>query len=972
MRIRTHAFFFILLPVFLFFVASQSLAQIKEISLVITVQDQLDNIIPGAQIALNDSEGKEIRTKTNQQGEAQFTKLKPGEVKITVTSKGFIEYRSDPIVLKFGETAKLNITLEVVPVESKVEVGGSDSIEADDYGMVTVLTKKDIEKLPDDPEEFLKALRRIAGDSITGEDLPINVNGIDGERIPPKQLIEQIRIDRNAFSAKYPGTGGGGIQITASSITRNFRGFVNFNFADSSLNAANPFLGIRQPFQSRNYQFGLSGPIRKKTSFSFSLSRNEHDSGSIINAVILDSNLQPTEFKMSFPAISRNQQFNLTLNSDLLKKHKLYLSYSLSKSRGSGQGIGLFTLPERSSRSTRQGHSLALSDTYLKNPYFVIQTRFSARYDRSNSSGESNLPAINVAESFFGGGSTANSSNENFYLELSSDAIMQRGKRSLEYGFNIKAFRVNQNSRSNFNGTYSFNGRTAPVLDENNNPLVDNAGRIITEQITSLESYRRTLFFHRLEYSAARIRELGGGASQFSISGGEAAITASQFEYSAYVQTSYNVRKNLGVSFGLRYENQNNIKSPLNFSPRFSLIWSPPKKEKETSLRSLPRLSAGVSLNYQRSGIGNILSARQSSGLGRVFYFISMANAFDPALSSAVLDSFPNAPSIDMLGRLSLPQSKRFFDQGLQTPFDITSNITLNKKFPAKVSAVFSATYARGYRRQTTRNINAPLGGTFDYVNPLSAIYPFNNAGSIYQISSKGRSETLIFSANIVLPPLNWRKKPFSMNLRYSFGQRRDDIVFGSGLPFDAYDFTREFAPSVNDGVQTLKGTFSQTLPFRFSIGGNWVIRNGTRFNITTGRDTNGDGVYSERPAFASDPNKTGVVKTKYGLLDPNPAPGDRIIPRNMGRGSGGFSFDMYLSKTFDFNKDEKKAAKRNLKFTIYANNIFNLVNKGNPIGNMSSPKFIRIISSATFDSVDELITISSPRSMNFSINFNF
>ena len=494
---------------FLILAVSLSPTQIKENSIIITVQDQLNNAIPDAQVILLDSGGKEKKTKTNKLGEAQFTKPKMGEFKITVISEGFVEYTSEPLTLNSGEAAKISLTLEVLPVESKVEVSGSDSVEADNYGMVTVLTKEDIEKLPDDPEEFLKALRQIAGESIIGEDLPINVNGIDGEAIPPKQLIEQIRIDRNAFSAKNAGTGGGGVQIFTSSSAKDFKGFVNFNFADSRLNARNPFLGSRAPYQSRNYRVGFSGPMGKKSSFSIAASRSERDSSTVINAIILDSNLQPIELKTSFPMPSQNHNVNLTFNTDVFKKHKLYLSYNLNQSRAQGQGVGFFSLQERASNSERQGHSFAFADTFLKKPTFVNRIRFSARYDRSNSFGESDRPAINVAESFSGGGSPTNHSNENWFFDFSNDTTNQRGKLSLEYGFNIKGLGIKQNSRSNFNGTYSFNGRIAPLLNDNNSPVVDNEGNIITVQITSLESYRRTLLFRSLGYSALRIREAG-------------------------------------------------------------------------------------------------------------------------------------------------------------------------------------------------------------------------------------------------------------------------------------------------------------------------------------------------------------------------------------------------------------------------------------------------------------------------------
>jgi hypothetical protein len=939
----------------------------------VTVSNPLNQVVPDAQIVLTDSNQKEKKIKTNKSGVAQFTGLSLGEYSLTITAKGFAEYKSEPIVLQSSGTTKINITLEISQIEEKVVVGGNEGIEADSYGMVTVLSKEEIDKLPDDPQEFLKALRQIAGESITGENLPINVNGINGLPIPPKQLIDQIRIDRNAFSAKYGGMGGGGIQITTSSRVEKFRGSFNFGFADSSLNAGNPYLGRKVPFQSRNYMGSFSGPLSKKASFSIFANRSERNSNTVIDAVTLDENLNPVEIRKTFPTVYRNQMFNISINSDFNKKNKALFTYSFAQSRGDGQGVGQFNLPERASSSTFYTHSFALSHTYLRSDYFVNRLVFSGAFSNSKNIGENSRPAINVAESFSGGGSTVNSSNQNWNFILRNEVTHQVGKLSLEYGFSLKAEKIIQNSQANFNGTFSFNGRIAPVLDNNNNPLTDNWGNVITQQITSLESYQRTLFFSRLGFSAARIRELGGGADQFSISRGNPVIRASQIEYDAYIQGSYNLKPNLGMSLGLRYENQNNISSPFNLAPRFSLIWTPKKKGKESVLWSLPRVSTGIGVSYQRFRIGNLLSVRQTTD-AQEFYFISMASAFDSSVSAEILNSFPNAPSINSLQKISLLRSRRFFEDGFQTPVDITSNVTLNKKLPAKFTVVFSISYTRGFRRQISTNINAPLGGTFDQLNPQSAIYPFNNSGNIYRISSKGKSENFRFSANLIFPAFKILKKNSSISLRYSVGKSSDNIVSGSGSPFDAYDFRREFAPSASDGVQTIGGIFIQELPFYFRIGGNWSFRSGTRFNIITGRDSNGDGFYSERPAFASNPNKAGVIRTQYGLLDPNPTIGDKIIPRNLGRGPHNVNFDLHLSKTIPFNGDikNKQMPTRSLTVSMFVSNVFNINNKGNPLANMSSPRFTRIISDSNVDFIDDSVSRSNPRSINFGLNFNF
>ena len=82
-------------------------------------------------------------------------------------------------------------------------------------------------------------------------------------------------------------------------------------------------------------------------------------------------------------------------------------------------------------------------------------------------------------------------------------------------------------------------------------------------------------------------------------------------------------------------------------------------------------------------------------------------------------------------------------------------------------------------------------------------------------------------------------------------------------------------------------GGGSYTAPGGINLNMFFIGNSGNPFNITTGRDTNGDTFFSERPAFATDLNEPGVVVTPLGAFDPTPSPGQTIIPRNFGRGPG-------------------------------------------------------------------------------------
>src|SRR5438477_6244073 len=156
-----------------------------------------------------------------------------------------------------------------------------------------------------------------------------------------------------------------------------------------------------------------------------------------------------------------------------------------------------------------------------------------------------------------------------------------------------------------------------------------------------------------------------------------------------------------------------------------------------------------------------------------------------------------------------------------------------------------------------------------------------------------------------------------------------------------------------------------------FSVNTLIIANSGPPFNIITGHDTNGDTFFTERPAFATDLNKPGVIVTPLGAFDPNPSRGQTIIPRNFGQGPAFFSVNLGVSKVIKFGRaippkappananvvtatapttagNQKPPAKPpvqrpyQLSFSIYTNNVLNHANKGTPVGNMASPYFLK------------------------------
>ena len=89
--------------------------------------------------------------------------------------------------------------------------------------------------------------------------------------------------------------------------------------------------------------------------------------------------------------------------------------------------------------------------------------------------------------------------------------------------------------------------------------------------------------------------------------------------------------------------------------------------------------------------------------------------------------------------------------------------------------------------------------------------------------------------------------------------------------------------------------------PYNVSFNPFLMVSSGSPFNIVIGRDINGDSLFNDRPAFATDLSRSSVVQTAYGDFDTDPTPGQTIIPRNFGRGPGQFTLNLRASKTFNF-----------------------------------------------------------------------
>jgi len=846
------------------------------------VTDEFGGVIVGATVSAVDPNGVEKTATTNGDGAYTVNGLAPGKYTVRVTVKGFGNYEQADVELTAGRPQQLNIILKVTIEQQKVTVtqeGTGVSTDPENNLGAIVLKGADLEALPDDPDDLMAALQALAGPAAGPNGGQIFIDGFTGGRMPPLASIREIRINSNPYSAEYDRPGFGRIEILTKPGTDQFRGQASFSFNNQALNSRNPFASTRPPYMSRQFSGNLSGPIsKKKASFFVDFEKRDINDDGIINATILDPALNIVSFSDTVPLPNRRTSFSPRIDYQINAKNTLVLRYEYEHSSNSTVPGLPFSLSSREYSTFSTQQNIRLTETAVINKKTVNETRFQFIHQTNGDTANNSIPTISVQDAFTGGGSQIGlASNQQNRWELANTTSLAMGNQTIRFGARLRGIQITSISPNNFGGTWTFAGTRRP-------------GQITG--LTSIQSYQVTEQGLQQLLTPAQIRAAGGGATQFTISTGNPQATVGQIDFGGFVQDDWKYRPNLMLSFGLRYENQTNVSSNFNFAPRVSFAWAPgppnPQHPAKTTVRG------GFGVFYDRIGENLTLQANRLNGTNQQQFIVT-----DPAL----LNSFPNVPSIASLA--AQPVSIYDLEKGIRAPYTMQSAISLERALPHNFRASATFSHSRSLHLLRTRPINAPLPGTFFPNVPNSGVRPLGGVNNFFEYESSGRFDQNQFIVTFG-GQVN-RKVSFSSN--YVLSKTNSDS--DGGFPADPYDLSGEYGRASNDVRHrfTLFGSFRA--PWGVSLSPLLQLSSGSPFNITIGRDLNGDTLFTERPAFATDLTKPGVVITRFGAFDTNPAAGAQIIPRNFGQGPGLVIANLRVSKTFGFGPERRATSQR-------------------------------------------------------------
>ena len=270
-----------------------------------SVSDGTGAVIPGATvIVVNPDTNFERTIQTNESGVYNLPSLLPGSYTLRIESDGFNTQERTGIILQVGQTARIDVELEVGAVGTVVEVtGGAPVLQADTTELGTVIENRRILDLPLNGRNYLQLAsltpgatsdgpassqgqQRMGGQrnsfalNVAGQRVHFNHYSLDGLEntdpnfnsylfLPNLDILQEFKVESGIFSAEY-GRAIAQVNVSTKSGTNQIHGTAYNFLRNSELDAKNYFDDPNRdipPFKRNQYGVSVAGPLVKNKVF---------------------------------------------------------------------------------------------------------------------------------------------------------------------------------------------------------------------------------------------------------------------------------------------------------------------------------------------------------------------------------------------------------------------------------------------------------------------------------------------------------------------------------------------------------------------------------------------------------------------------------------------------------------------------------------------------------------------------------
>ncbi|HYP08085.1 MAG TPA: TonB-dependent receptor [Bryobacteraceae bacterium] len=279
-------------------VCASAFAQVDRATLTGTVTDGSGAAIEGAIVAAESANtGFRREAATSNLGVYQLPGLAVGTYRVSISKVGFGSVKYDEVVLTVGHTRTLDVQLQVGAVASAVDVVATATpLEQTNAEIGTVISEQQIRNIPLNGRHWASLMMLAPGAVNAGEgnqnsirffgrprdDNNWTFDGVDATGIKdPRQegnlrlvistdSIAEFRVNSLPFTAESGIGGGAQINLVSRTGTNDFHGSMYEFLRNSALDARRPFDGANPPpFRLNQFGANLGGPIVKNRTFFF-------------------------------------------------------------------------------------------------------------------------------------------------------------------------------------------------------------------------------------------------------------------------------------------------------------------------------------------------------------------------------------------------------------------------------------------------------------------------------------------------------------------------------------------------------------------------------------------------------------------------------------------------------------------------------------------------------------------------------
>jgi len=287
-------------------------AQVERATIVGTVTDKTGSRIPGVDVRVtNEATNTSVSLRTDDSGNYSAPNLVPGSYNVTAQHAGFQRAVFRSFVVQVGQTARLDISLEIGQVEQTVEINAAAPLlQTEDSSVGQVISPEPIAALPLNGRNFVQLA--ILAPGVSGLDYAqpntinsgrrpdelrpggtalqangvrsylnqVLVDGIDATEMisqtfvvrPPVEGIQEFKVITNNAGAEFGRGAGAVIVINTKSGANQFHGSAFEFLRNSALDAKNFFDRPTEPippFKQNQFGASLGGRIIRDRTFFF-------------------------------------------------------------------------------------------------------------------------------------------------------------------------------------------------------------------------------------------------------------------------------------------------------------------------------------------------------------------------------------------------------------------------------------------------------------------------------------------------------------------------------------------------------------------------------------------------------------------------------------------------------------------------------------------------------------------------------